>query len=183
MDGVRGWHEPHPKVQELRADYGAYQMMLDLRKLSFGGPGAIVTSMALIVGLDISTAAKTTVVTSLLIIGIADNLTDSLSVHIYQESERMAERQALRTTVGNFLTRLTVALSFIFLFLLFPTSIAIYICVAWGFILLSALSCLIARVRHASAISEVWKHSAVALVVIALSKAIGAWLPAMMSLA
>ena len=155
-------------------------MTFDLRKLSFGGPAAIVTSMALIVGLDAVTAAKATVVTSLIIIGIADNLTDSLSVHIYQESERMAEREAFRTTVANFLTRITVALSFVFFFLLFPTSIAIYICVVWGFILLSGLSWRLARVRHANAISEIWKHAAVALVVIALSKAIGVWVPALM---
>ena len=156
-------------------------MTFDLRKLSFGGPAAIVTSMALIVGLDAATAAKTTVVTGLLIIGIADNLTDSLSVHIYQESESMAESQALRTTVANFLTRIAVSLSFIVLFWLLPTSTAIYVCVIWGFALLSGLSYLLARVRRANAISEVWKHSAVAFVVIALSKAIGVWLPAVMA--
>ena len=44
--------------------------MIDLRKFSFGGPAAIVTGMALIVGLDAATAAKSTVVTSLLIIGV-----------------------------------------------------------------------------------------------------------------
>jgi len=156
-------------------------MMLDLRKLSFGGPAAIVTSMALIVGLDTATAAKATVVTSLLIIGIADNLTDSLSVHIYQESERLAERQAFWTTVANFFTRIFVALSFVLLFLLFSNTTAIYICVFWGFILLSGLSCLLARMRGASVISEIWKHAAVAAVVIALSKALGVWIPSMMS--
>jgi hypothetical protein len=155
-------------------------MMLDLRKLSFGGPAGIVTSMALIVGLGTITTAKAAVVTSLLIIGIGDNLTDSLSVHIYQESERLAGREAFGTTVANFLTRIIVALSFIFLFLLFPTSIAIYICVVWGFVLLSGLSCLLAQARHASPISEIWKHAAVAALVIALSKAIGVWVPAMM---
>jgi len=156
-------------------------MTLDPRNLSFGGPAAIVSSMALIVGLDAATAAKATVVASLLIIGIGDNLTDSLSVHIYQESEKLAERKAFRTTVGNFFTRLFVAFSFVVLFLLLPTSIAIYLCVAWGFVLLAGLSCLLARVRGASVVSEIWKHSAVALVVIALSKAIGVWIPAMMS--
>jgi VIT1/CCC1 family predicted Fe2+/Mn2+ transporter len=136
--------------------------------------------MALIVGLDAATAAKATVVTSLLIIGIGDNLTDSLSVHIYQESEKLAERKAFRTTVGNFFTRLFVAFSFVVLFLLLPTSIAIYVCVAWGFTLLSGLSYLLAKERGAGIASEIWKHSAVALVVIALSKVIGAWIPAMM---
>ncbi len=58
--------------------------MLDLRRLSFGTPAAIVASMGLIVGLDAATAAKATVVASVLITAIADNLADSPSVHIYQ---------------------------------------------------------------------------------------------------
>jgi VIT1/CCC1 family predicted Fe2+/Mn2+ transporter len=155
--------------------------MFDLRKLSFGGPAAIVTSMALVVGLDAATAARTAVVTSLLIIGVADNLTDSLSVHIYQESENLAERRALRTTVANFFTRLLTALSFVFLYATLPAPASIYVCVLWGFFLLAGISWLLARVRGASVFSEIWKHSAVAVVVIALSKAIGSWLPSMMN--
>lgn len=73
--------------------------------------------MALIVGLDAATANKAAVVGSLLIIGITDNLTDSLRVHIYQEPERMAQRQAFRTTVANYAARLGTSLSFLFLFL------------------------------------------------------------------
>ena len=87
--------------------------MIDLRKVSFGGPVAIVTSMGLVVGLDAATAAKATVVSTLLIIGIADNLTDSLSVHIYQESERLPEREAFVTTVANFFAWFLVSISFI----------------------------------------------------------------------
>jgi VIT1/CCC1 family predicted Fe2+/Mn2+ transporter len=153
--------------------------MIDLRKLSFGGPAAIVTGMGLIVGLDAATAAKSTVVTSLLIIGIADNLTDSLSVHIYQESERLAERDAFRTTVANFFARLFVCISFIVIILLLPASTAIPMSMIWGFVLLLLLSCLLARIRGVGVVSEILKHSAVALAVIALSRAIGAWLPAM----
>jgi hypothetical protein len=155
-------------------------MAFDLRKLSFGAPAAIVASMALIVGLDAATAAKATVVTGLLIIGVADNLTDSLSVHIYQESERLVEHQAWRTTVANFFTRIGVTLTFVLLFLFFPTAVAVYICVLWGFILLSGLSGLIAKFRGASVILEIWKHAAVAIVIIALSKALGIWISALM---
>jgi hypothetical protein len=59
--------------------------MFDLRGLSFGGPAAIVTSAA-------ATAGKMAIIGSLLVIGLADNLTDPLSVHIYQEAERLAHR-------------------------------------------------------------------------------------------
>ena len=153
--------------------------MIDLRKLSFGGPAAIVTGMALIVGLDAATAAKSAMVTSLLIIGIADNLTDSLSVHIYQESERLAERDAFRTTIANFFARFFVCITFIVILLLLPASTAIPVSMIWGFVLLSVLSYFLAKRRKVGAVAEILKHCAVALVVIAISRAIGAWLPAM----
>ena len=84
-----------------------------LRSISFGTPAAIVTSMGLIVGLDAATAAKGAVVASLLITGIADNLTNfAQRPHLSRSSEEMAERQAFRTTVANFISRLTVSSKF-----------------------------------------------------------------------
>jgi VIT1/CCC1 family predicted Fe2+/Mn2+ transporter len=145
----------------------------DLRWISFGSPSAIVTSMALIVGLDTATATRMTVLASLLIIGVADNLTDSLSVHIYQESERLAVTHAFRTTVANFAARFVVSFSFILLFLALPTKFAVYACVVWGAFLLSWLSYLLAKARRVSALSEILKHVGVAVVVILLSSAIG----------
>ncbi len=146
----------------------------DLRWISFGSPSAIVTSMALIVGLGAATAAKATMLASLLIIGItADNLTDSSSVHIYQELERMAQGQAFRATVANYAVRLAVTGSFIFLLLALPTKAVVCACLAWGGFLLSGLSYLLAKVRHVGALSEISKHLGVAAVVILLSNVIG----------
>jgi hypothetical protein len=147
--------------------------MFDLRRLSFGGPAAIVTSMALIVGLGAASAAKAAVVGSLLVIGLADNLTDSLSVHIYQEAERMAHRQALRTTVANYIARLTVTATFVLLVLLLSPQAAAFAAVAWGVFLLSGLSYLLAKARQVSVTGEIFKHAGVALGVIVMSKAIG----------
>lgn len=155
--------------------------MMELRKFSFGGPAAIVTGMGLIAGFDAATLAKPTIVISLLLFGIADNLTDSLSVHIYQESERLAEREAFRTTVANFFARFSVCITFIVILLLLPSSTAILVSMMWGFILLSVLSYFLARTRGVGAVSEILKHCAVAVAVIAISRAIGAWLPAMIA--
>jgi VIT1/CCC1 family predicted Fe2+/Mn2+ transporter len=135
--------------------------------------------MALIVGLDAATVAKTAVVTGLLIIGIADNLIDSLSVHIYQEAERLTERDAFCTTVANFFTRFFVCITFIVVLLLLPASSAIPVSLILGFVLLSVLSYFLARARGVGAVSEILKHCAVAFAVITISKAIGAWLPVM----
>ena len=39
-----------------------------------------------------------TIVSGLLIVGFADNMTDSLSIHMYQEAEKLEERAAFRVT-------------------------------------------------------------------------------------
>jgi len=144
-----------------------------LQRISFGGPAAIVTSTGLIVGLHTATLGKAAIAGSLLILALADNLTDSLGVHIYQEAERLPRREAFRTTVANFLTRLTLALSFVALVLILPSPQLIYVSIVWGLTLLAALSFSIARLRRVSAVSEICKHCAVALAVVALSQLIG----------
>jgi hypothetical protein len=157
--------------------------LLDLRSVSFGSPAAIVTSMGLIIGLNAATVPKAAVIGSLLIIGIADNLTDSLSVHIYQEAEKLAHRRAFGTTVANYIARLVVTFSFVLLVLLSPGPVAIYSCALWGFFLLSGLSYLLAKARRVSAFSEIYKHAGVAFVVIGISKMLGTWIQGFTGLA
>jgi len=148
-----------------------------LRRVSFGGPAAIVTSVALIVGLDAAAADRAAIVGSLLILALADNLTDALGVHIYQESERLALPEALRTTVANFLTRLLVSLSFVALVLNTPAPLRSSVSLAWGLLLLAVLSHLLARARRVNPATEIAKHCGVALIVIALSAATGKLVP------
>src|SRR5512143_3698529 len=99
---------------------------MKIGNVSFGGTAAIVTSVALIFGLDAATATKSAIVSGLLIVALADNLTDALSMHIYQESERRLEaREAFILTWSNFVTRLAVALTFVLLVLLLPVGSAL----------------------------------------------------------
>jgi hypothetical protein len=51
---------------------------------------------------------------------LADNLTDSLSLHVYQEAERLNGRTAFRATLTNFGARVLVALTFVVIVLVLP---------------------------------------------------------------
>jgi len=150
--------------------------MIKTTRISFGGTAAIVTSMALIVGLDAANAGRAAMVSALLIAAVADNLTDSLSVHVYQESERLEEREAFIGTVSNFVTRLVVCLTFVLIVVLFRTHVAAIGGIVWGMLLLTVLNYILARHRKVGAISELAKHLAVALVIIFVSKGIGHWI-------
>ena len=152
--------------------------MIKPTRISFGGTAAIATSMALIAGLDAANAGRAVMVSALLIAAVADNLTDSLSVHMYQESERLEQREAFIGTLANFVTRFIVCLSFVLIVALFRGHAAVIGGIIWGMSLLTVLTYILARHRKVSAISEVAKHLAVALVIILVSKSIGHWISA-----
>jgi len=146
---------------------------MDIRNFSFGGTAAVVTSLGLIVGFDAASVNRATILGGLLIIAIADNLTDSLSIHMYQESERLETRKAFYATVTNFATRLLLSLSFVFLILVLPMPVAVAASLTWGVVLLMGLTYLVAKARNRSVVSELLKHLVAAAVVLTTSKAIG----------
>lgn len=145
-------------------------------RISFGGTAAIVTSMALIAGLEAANAGRASLISALLIAAVADNLTDSLSVHMYQESERFEQKDAFIGTLTNFGTRLIVCLSFVLIVVILPQHFAALWGIVWGLSLLAILTCILARYRRVSAISEVAKHLGVALIIIVVSGVVGRWI-------
>jgi VIT1/CCC1 family predicted Fe2+/Mn2+ transporter len=144
--------------------------------ISFGGTSAIVTSMGLILGLDAAGATQKAIVGALLIVAVADNLSDSLSVHIYQEAERLEKREAFISTVANFTARLLAALTFVVLVLALPAELTPAATIAWGLVLLALLTERIARARGAPIAKEVGKHLAVAGAVLVVSRVLGTWI-------
>jgi len=150
--------------------------MLNPRRFSFGGTSAIVTSMGVIIGLGAASAELATVVSGLLIVAFADNLSDSLSIHMYQEAEKLEGRTAFRSTLTNFMTRILVALSFVAIVLMLPAPYAAMVALGWGCALLAAISCMLARSRSVGAAPEVVKHLGMAVLVIGASRVIGLWI-------
>jgi len=144
--------------------------------VSFGAASAIVTSMGIIVGFGAASISKPTIIAGLLVVGLADNVTDSLSIHIYQESEKLEQQAAFRATVGNFATRLIISLSFVLLVLTFSNLKMLSVCLIWGVLLLAGLTWFVAKNRSANVVTEVLKHLAVAAVVIAASLATGTFI-------
>jgi len=150
--------------------------MIKPSRISFGGAAAIVTSMALIAGLNAAGVGKVSVISALLIAAVADNLTDSLSVHMYQESERLDQKEAFIGTISNFGTRLLICLSFVLIVAVFPVQAAVLWGLVWGMSLLAILSYILARHRRVSGLAEVGKHLGVAFTIILVSKIIGHWI-------
>jgi hypothetical protein len=163
-------------VGQYVAEWSEQMIAVRLPTVSFGAVSAIVTSVGLIVGFGAAGISKATVVAGLLIVGIADNLTDSLSIHVYQESERLEEHAAFRATLGNFMTRLVISLSFVALVLQSSNDNTVWLALLWGGSLLIGLTWIVAKRRGTNVTVEVLKHLAVATVVIVVSRVIGTFI-------
>lgn len=144
-----------------------------LRRVSFGSTAAVVTSIGLVVGFARTSSARPTLIASLLIVGLADNLTDSLSIHLYQESEGLESQEAFVTTVTNFVTRLAITATFVMLAALLTGWTLVIVATAWGLIVLGSMTISLAHQRHASASRELVRHFTIAGVVVGLSLIIG----------
>lgn len=148
--------------------------MTHLTKFSFGTTSAIVTSLAFIVGL--SGNSKITIIVSLLVFAVADNISDSLGLHIFQESDLKKPKVVSTSTFSNFFTRFLVVLIFISLVAFFPLEYAVVLSIIYGVSLLSVLSYYIAKEQKSNPYLSILGHVAIAILVIVISYFLRLWI-------
>jgi len=147
--------------------------MININKFSMGATSAILTSLALIAGMAHGDSTRLNVIAGLLIIAIADNVADSLSIHIAKEAEGVSRKNVWISTVGNFISRLVLALTFTLIVWLLPSFPALVISVAWGTLMLIVLSYSIAKKQDTHPFREIFWHLLIAFIIIAGSKILG----------
>lgn len=79
----------------------------------FGATSAIVTSVGLVVGFGSADVPKSAIASGLLIVGLADNLTDTPSIHIFRESEMLEQGAPFGPAIGNFPPRARISATFV----------------------------------------------------------------------
>jgi VIT1/CCC1 family predicted Fe2+/Mn2+ transporter len=150
--------------------------MTRFTKFSFGATSAIITCLAFINGLSKSGNPQLSIVGSLLVIAIADNISDTLGIHIYQESDLKNSEVVRANTFFNFLTRFLVILVFILLVLFLPIEYAIIFSIVWGISLLAFLSYFIAKEQKVNPYMAIFKHVTVVVLVIIISSFLSEWI-------
>jgi vacuolar iron transporter family protein len=141
-----------------------------LSNFSFGAVSAVITCLALIISLDIHYTSKWVVVGSLCVIALADNISDTLGIHIYQEGEFSSLRNVWKATLTNFVTRLCVILVFILFVMVFPPTPATIFSILYGYLIIVVISYLVARKRNLAPKMIILEHVIIATVVLGLSK-------------
>jgi vacuolar iron transporter family protein len=146
------------------------------RRFIFGATTAVITNMGLVSGLFFSPNAKMNIVGSILVIALADNISDSLGIHIFQEAEKLKIKEVWLSTITNFLTRFLVSMAFVAMVLLLPIQTAVIDLVILGMILLAFISFVVARSQKRNPLIAISEHLAIAVLVIISSHLIGEWI-------
>jgi vacuolar iron transporter family protein len=155
-------------------------MKISIRKgLGFGLTSGIITTLGLIIGLAAGTHSRLAVIGGILTIAFADGLSDSLGMHISEESTQKGKsnekdtKKIWESTFSTLFSKIFFALTFLIPVLLFPLNTAIIISIIWGLFLITLFSYYIARREKTKPFSVISEHVIITIIVIVLSKIIG----------
>jgi vacuolar iron transporter family protein len=143
-------------------------MKLSVRKgFSFGLTSGIITTLGLIVGLDSASHSVKIIISGILIIALADSLSDALGIHMSEESDvKNTSKKVWESTISTFIFKLVFALSFIIPFLLFEISTGILISIIYGLTLLTVFSFYLAKREREKPAKIIFEHLLIAVIVI-----------------
>lgn len=113
---------------------------------SFGLVSGVLTTLGLLIGLEVSTQSKLAVISGIITIAIADALSDAFGMHLSQESsETNSAKSVWVATVSTFLSKFMFALTFLIPILFLDMNLAIPVSILWGLLLIFYLSYLISK--------------------------------------
>lgn len=142
----------------------------------FGATSGVITTIGLIVGLNAGTQSLVAVLGGILVVAVADAMSDALGIHLAQEADPASTDEHIwAATIWTFLTKLMVALSFALPLLFLPLQVAVMVSVAWGLLVITLLSTYLARMQNVPVLPVVTEHVVIAVSVIGISHFIGVW--------
>ncbi len=140
----------------------------------FGLTSGVITTLGMIVGLNSSTNSALAVIAGIIVISVADAMSDGLGMHISEEAARKkCDKHVWESTFSTFFFKFIFALSFIIPFIFFSLSTAIYISIFWGLLLLSLFSIYLAKQEKIKPYKVVSEHLIIAIAVIIITNYIG----------
>ncbi len=147
--------------------------------ISFGLTTAVITSLGVIVGMHSATSSKLAVVAGVIVVAIADGLSDALGLHTSEEAEvengnaKHTPKELWLTTLFTFISVSGFSLTFVIPILLLPLRTAVIIAIVWGILLLTLLNLYIAKIRKENPAKIIFEHILLTLLVVTISYWVG----------
>jgi len=139
---------------------------MQAKYFSFGATSAVITGLAVIISLSRTANPVIGITTALVVIAIADNVSDSFGIHIHQESQKESVAEVRKTTFLNFASRVAVVLVFVLLVTLLPLNAAVALSISFGVAVISIISYFIAKDREAKTCKIIFQHLVITVLVI-----------------
>ncbi len=147
--------------------------------LFFGATSGVITTIGLIVGLNSGTQSITAVLGGILVIAVADAMSDALGIHLAEEADPNTDQgHVWAATIMTFVTKFVFSISFAVPLLLLPLTTAVGVSVVWGLLVIVILSYFLARSQNESPLYIIGEHLGIAVLVLVLSHYIGVWVAA-----
>ena len=144
---------------------------------SFGLTSAIITTIGLMIGLYSGTNSRIAIIGGIITIAIADAFSDSIGIHISEESEgEHTCKEIWESTLSTFFSKFIFSISFIIPIILLSLNTAIIISLIWGLSLITIFSYFTARFRNAKPLNAIIEHLIIALLVIFITYYVGIWI-------
>ncbi len=144
--------------------------------LFFGATSGVITTIGLITGLNSGTQSIAAVLGGILVIAVADSMSDALGIHLAEEADPATDHEHVwQATITTFLTKFVFAISFAIPLLLLPLGLAVIVSISWGMLVIIVLSYFLARSQNESPWSIILEHLGIAILVVILSHFIGVW--------
>lgn len=142
----------------------------------FGATSGVITTIGLIVGLHAGTQSLVAVLGGILVVAVADAMSDAMGIHLAQEADPDSTHDHVwAATIWTFATKLVVALTFALPLLWLPLQTAVIVSVSWGLLVITLLSAYLAHVQQVGALPVITEHLTIAIVVVTVSYLIGVW--------
>lgn len=144
--------------------------------LFFGATSGVITTIGLIVGLNSGTRSITAVLGGILVIAVADAMSDALGIHLAEESDPDTDHSHVwSATIMTFVTKFIFSISFAVPLLLLPLGPAVIASVIWGLFVIVVLSYFLAVSQGESPLFIIAEHVGIATLVLVFSHYIGLW--------
>ena len=142
--------------------------------VGFGLTSGVITTLGLIIGLHSGTHSKLAVLAGLIVLAIADAMSDAMGIHVSEEAEmEHSARELWETTSFTFVSKFVVSFSFTIPLVLLEISTAIIASVFWGVILIMFFSFIMAKAQKQNPYRTIVEHILITIVVIILAHYIG----------
>ncbi len=144
---------------------------------SFGLTSGVITTLGLMVGLHSGTHSRTVVIGGILMIAIADALSDALGIHISEESKNSSPVvEVWESTVATFVAKFVISMTFAAPVFLLPLETAVGVSILWGLFLLALLSFVLARAQNIAPWKVIGEHLLIGVCVVAITHYLGEWI-------